>query len=76
MCLTLCLALCLFVTVTAGCGADSAAEGTAKSDSAVTDAGATTRCYGANDCPPGYLCNEFGYCSPLKGDAMGRQRVG
>ncbi len=23
------------------------------------------RCFGANDCPPGWQCNEFGYCSPL-----------
>jgi hypothetical protein len=25
------------------------------------------QCYGANECSPGYYCNEFGYCALLKG---------
>jgi len=70
-CLTLCLfVLCLIAVASTGCGADSAAAMAGKGDSYIAaDAGASSRCYGANDCPPGYMCNEFGYCTPLKTDA-------
>jgi len=52
--------------------AESAAMDRENGKSAGSDAGAgASHCYGANDCPPGYYCNTFSYCSPLKGDAGG-----
>jgi len=57
----------ILVTISFGCGAeDAASEGAPPK----ADGGATgTRCFGANDCPPGSFCNEFGYCTALGTDA-------
>jgi DNA-binding beta-propeller fold protein YncE len=43
-----------------GCAADSANSPKIQS---AADSGTATQCHGANDCPPGYICNAFGYCS-------------
>ena len=46
-----------------GCAADSADEAAEDKGATKMDSGTATQCHGANDCPPGYICNAFGYCS-------------
>jgi DNA-binding beta-propeller fold protein YncE len=46
-----------------GCAADSASESPDNKGAPKMDGSTGTQCHGANDCPPGYLCNAFGYCS-------------
>ena len=63
--------LCVPLALLGGCAMDSAeTAGMAdrEDNKGTADAG-TAQCFGANDCPPGYYCNAFKYCSPLKGDA-------
>jgi hypothetical protein len=54
----------LAVACCSGCDANGSLEAASPDNSrAKSDAGATSKCYGANDCPPGYYCNAFGYCT-------------
>ena len=48
--------------MSAGNWSSSADSGMAKSDSSTSK----KYCYGASDCPPGYYCNEFYSCVPMK----------
>ena len=52
----------------AGCAMDAEGAKMAEGDRG-NDAGASggAQCAAANDCPPGYYCNEFHRCTPLKG---------
>ncbi len=65
-----CLALWAALWLTVGCGmaAEDSAGLESPNDYAKTDAATGARqCYGANDCAPGYGCNQFGTCVPLAG---------
>jgi len=44
------------------CGDDQELAG---SDPFRGDGGTVAQCFGANDCQPGYFCNEFNFCSPF-----------
>ena len=63
--------VCLTLALGTGCAMDAEsamAEDREGGKENQSDSG-VAHCYGANDCPPGYYCNTFKYCSPLKGDA-------
>ena len=60
-----CALVAAAVLLAAGCAMDAADAAMEKSNGG-GNSGA--QCYGANDCPPGYYCNEFKTCSPLKTD--------
>ncbi len=66
----LALGTALLITIW-NCADDDSSAGSwaSKKDggSVMLDAGGTSKqCYGANDCPPGYYCNEFYTCAPMK----------
>jgi DNA-binding beta-propeller fold protein YncE len=68
-----CAAAAVLGLLLAGC-ASSAEDGAYRTpEGAGMDAGsAAGYCYGANDCPPGYRCNEFHYCTPISGTDGGK----